>query len=286
VRFGRHPSRSPQVPGAASDTAGHIDGHDARPDRLRIQLRDARIAVAEAARSTAEAANRTKTEFLATMSHELRTPLNAISGYVGLMELGIHGPLTAEQRVDLGRIRQCQSHLLGLIGNVLAYAKLDADAERYETDSVAIADVFAACEALTAPQVRAKRLAIEYIDSQPGLVACADAEKVRQVMLNLVSNAVKFTDAGGRVKIEAVAYGDRVAVRVSDTGCGIAAGHIARVFQPFVQVDPTLTRRNDGTGLGLAISRVLARGMGGDLIVESVVSVGSTFTMWFPIALS
>jgi signal transduction histidine kinase len=246
--------------------------------------RDQRVLDAEAGRSAAEAANRTKAEFLAALSHELRTPLNAIGGYVELMELGIHGTLTTEQRFDLDRILQCQKHLLGLIGRVLAYAKLDAEAEQYEAVSVPLNEVFAACDALTAPLIRAKQLDVRYIGRQRRLVACADAEKVRQIMLNLVSNAVKFTDPAGHVIIEAAAHGDTVVVRVTDSGCGITADQIDRVFQPFVQLDTRLAHRHEGTGLGLAISRLLARGMGGDLIVESVSGVGSTFTMSLPAA--
>jgi signal transduction histidine kinase len=246
--------------------------------------RDQRVADAEAARIAAEAANRTKAEFLAAMSHELRTPLNAIGGYVELMELGIHGSLTTEQRFDLDRILQCQKHLLGLIGRVLAYAKLDAEAEQYEAVSVPLDDVFAACEALTAPLIRGKQLHVRYIGRQRRLVARADAEKVRQIMLNLVSNAVKFTDPGGHVTIEAAAEGEKVVVRIVDSGCGIRADQIDRVFQPFVQLDTRPAHRHEGTGLGLAISRLLARGMGGDLIAESVSGVGSTFTMSLPAA--
>jgi signal transduction histidine kinase len=251
------------------------------PDK---QSRDQRLADAEAARIAAEAANRTKAEFLAAMSHEFRTPLNAIGGYVELMELGIHGTLTAEQRFDLDRILQCQKHLLGLIGRVLAYAKLDAEAEQYEAVPVLLSDVFAACDALTAPLVRVKQLTVRYIVRQRRLVARADAEKVRQIMLNLVSNAVKFTDPGGHVTVEAAAQGENIVVRVADSGCGIRADHIDRVFQPFVQLDTRPAHRHEGTGLGLAISRLLARGMRGDLIVESVSGVGSTFTMLLPAA--
>jgi signal transduction histidine kinase len=248
------------------------------------QSRDQRVADAEAARVAAEAANRTKAEFLAAMSHELRTPLNAIGGYVELMELGIHGSLTTEQRFDLDRILQCQKHLLGLIGRVLDYAKLDAEAEQYEAMPVPLDDVFAACEALTAPLILAKQLDVRYIGRQRRLVARADAEKVRQIMLNLVSNAVKFTDPGGHLTIEAAAQSEKVIVRIADSGCGIRANQIDRVFQPFVQLDTRPAHRHEGTGLGLAISRLLARGMGGDLIVESIFGVGSTFTMSLPAA--
>jgi signal transduction histidine kinase len=248
----------------------------------RPGARRGRAPDADAARRTAETANRTKAEFLATMSHELRTPLNAIGGYIEILELDVHGTLTTEQRLDVTRIRRCQAHLMGLIGQVLTYAKLDAQAEQYETVPVSIDDLFTACDVLTAPLVREKRLDVQYVSSDQSLQAYADADKLRQIVLNLVSNAVKFTDSGGHVTVAAAAHGDSVVVRVTDTGCGIRADQIERVFQPFVQVDTTRDRRRQGTGLGLAISRLLARGMGGDLVVESIVGVGSTFTVSLP----
>jgi PAS domain S-box-containing protein len=237
-------------------------------------------AEAEAARRRADEANRAKGEFLAVMSHELRTPLNAIGGYAELMELGLHGPVTPEQLQALERVRRAQRHLLGLINGVLNYAKVDAGAVHYAVEEVPLDEVLAACASLMAPQVRAKGLALRQA-SRP-VRALADREKVQQVVLNLLSNAVKFTDAGGEVTLE----GDAVAgaaglvrVRVADTGRGIPAGQLERVFQPFVQVDARLTRAHEGTGLGLAISRDLARGMGGDLAAESEPGRGSTFTL-------
>ena len=217
------------------------------------------------------------------MGSKSYTPLSAIGGYIEILEMGIHGTLTAEQRLDLTRIRSCQAHLMGLIGQVLAYEKLDAQAELYEMVPVSLDDLFSACEVLTAPLARAKRLDIQYVSSDRPLRAYADADKARQIVVNLLSNAVKFTDAGGHVMVRAVACGDLVVVRVTDTGCGISADQTERVFQPFVQVNTTLDRRHQGTGLGLAISRLLAQGMGGDLVVESVVGVGSTFTLSLPI---
>jgi len=237
---------------------------------------------AEAARRAAEAASRAKSEFLAVMSHELRTPLNAIGGYAELMDMGLRGSVSPEQRTDLERIQRAQRHLLGLINGVLNYVKVDAGAVHYDVTDVSIDEVLTTCEALIAPQTHAKRLALHRTPGDARVVARADREKVQQVLLNLLSNAVKFTDAGGRVSIDWVARADSVAIRVADTGRGIAPKHLERVFQPFVQVDATLTRAHEGTGLGLAISRDLARGMGGDLTVESEPGVGSTFTLTLP----
>ena len=241
----------------------------------------------------AAAANRAKSEFLAVMSHELRTPLNAIGGYAELIELGIHGPVTAEQRTALERIQRSQRHLLGLINGVLNYARVEAGAVHYDVADVDLDEVLATCEALVAPQVRAKGLTLVHAgcDRTPEgrpLHVRADRDKVQQVVLNLLSNAVKFTESGGRVDLRCAApaaeAGPTVRVAVADTGIGIAADQLARVFEPFVQVDVRLTRTQEGTGLGLAISRDLARGMGGDLTAESVPGAGSTFTLTLPAA--
>jgi signal transduction histidine kinase len=251
--------------------------------RRRATLeRERLLGEAQVARAEAESANRAKSEFLAVMSHELRTPLHAISGYAELMEMGIHGPVTPEQRVDLARIQQGQRHLLGLINEVLNYTRVEAGAVHYAIGDVAIDEVLATCEALTAPQVRARSLALSVADTVAGLSVRADAEKLQQIVLNLLTNAVKFTEPGGRLDLSAAADGETVRMRVRDTGRGIAADHLARVFEPFVQVDTRLTRTSDGVGLGLAISRDLARGMGGDLTVESVLGTGSTFTLTLP----
>jgi PAS domain S-box-containing protein len=237
---------------------------------------------AESARRAAEAASRAKSEFLAVMSHELRTPLNAIGGYAELMEMGLRGPVSAEQQSDLERIQRAQRHLLGLINGVLNYARVDAGVVDYDITDVAVDEVLAACEVLVAPQTRAKGLGLHHEPCDATLAVRADRDKVQQIVLNLLSNAVKFTSPGGRVAFGCARRGNGVVIHVSDTGRGIAADNLERVFQPFVQVDATLTRTQEGTGLGLAISRDLARGMGGDLMVESTVGVGSTFTLTLP----
>ncbi|HEX7979211.1 MAG TPA: ATP-binding protein [Gemmatimonadaceae bacterium] len=237
---------------------------------------------AEAARRAAEAASRAKSEFLAVMSHELRTPLNAIGGYAELMEMGLRGDVTPDQRADLERIQRAQRHLLGLINGVLNYARVDAGVVNYDIADVVVDEVLSACEVLIAPQTRAKGLGLFHEPSDAALTARADQEKVQQIVLNLLSNAVKFTNPGGRITFDCARRDSVVVIHVSDTGRGIAPDNLERVFQPFVQVDSTLTRTQEGTGLGLAISRDLARGMGGDLTVESTVGVGSTFTLTLP----
>jgi PAS domain S-box-containing protein len=251
------------------------------PDGTRSGVFVHGVDVTEAmlARASAEAANRSKSEFLAVMSHELRTPLNAIDGYAELLAMGVHGPLTDEQRDDIERIRRSERHLLGLINEVLNYTRLEAGAVSYDCVAVPLDEVIATCDALTAPQRAAKKLSFSIDGCTPDLLVHADRERLQQVLLNLLSNAIKFTTAGGRITVDVVAVDDRVEVAVTDTGRGIAIEELGRIFEPFVQVDARYTRTHDGVGLGLAISRDLARGMGGDLTVASMPGVGSTFTL-------
>jgi PAS domain S-box-containing protein len=252
-------------------------------ERLLAESEHAR-ADAEAARSEAEAANRAKSEFLAVMSHELRTPLNAIGGYAELIEMGIRGPVTAQQQEDLRRIQTSQRHLLGLINEVLNYARLETGTVHFDVADVPVREAVVGAELLVAPQARSKGLTLSVTDCPPGLEVRADAEKLRQIVVNLLSNAVKFTDPGGHVEVSCDRDDARVRVRVRDTGIGIPADKIAAIFDPFVQVRADLARPHEGTGLGLAISRDLARGMGGDLAAESTPGVGSTFTLTLPAA--
>ncbi len=234
------------------------------------------------ARADAEEANRAKSEFLAAMSHELRTPLNAIGGYAELIETGVRGPVTAAQSLDLERIQRSQRHLLSLINGILDYARVDAGMMPFATEDVPMDEVLAACEALTMPQFAAAGLSFVFPRTKTLLVALADREKTQQILLNLLSNAIKFTADGGRVELTCVAEAERIVVRVTDSGRGIPADQLERVFQPFVQVDARLTRGHGGTGLGLAISRDFARGMGGDLVAISDQGKGSTFVLTLP----
>ncbi|HYW51811.1 MAG TPA: PAS domain-containing protein [Gemmatimonadaceae bacterium] len=264
----------------------------AATEAARRDAEDAKRA-AEHERERAMEANRAKSDFLTVMSHELRTPLNAIGGYTQLLQLGIRGPVTVEQHADLERIQRSQHHLLGLINGVLNYAKIEAGAVEYHIEDVDVEAVLGACEALIGPQVRSKGLTLEYRAGSRGLHVRADAEKLQQVVLNLLSNAVKFTKSGGRIALDASVIPPsadqcqreaQVEISVSDTGIGIAAHSVARVFEPFVQVDARLTRSEDGTGLGLAISRDLARGMGGEITVDTAPGAGSTFRLMVPAA--
>jgi signal transduction histidine kinase len=242
-----------------------------------------RTVEAEQLRAAAEEANHAKSAFLAVMSHELRTPLNAISGYVQLLEMGIHGPVTEAQAEALGRIARSQRHLLRLINDVLNLARIEAGRVDYAVEDVEVADAVAAVTPMVEPQMAEKGIAFS-VEVPRGLVARADGEKVQQVLLNLLGNAVKFTPSAGRVRVTAASEGGRVSVRVEDSGIGIAPERLESVFQPFVQVDVSRSRAAQGSGLGLAISRDLARGMGGDLLAESVPGEGSTFSLALPAA--
>jgi len=257
-------------------------------DRVRA-LEAAERAREEAARErdVASAANQAKAQFLAAMSHELRTPLNAIGGYVQLIDLGLHGPVTGEQQAALGRVTRAQQHLLGLINDILNYAKLESGRVEYAVDALDVRDVVAEVTPLVEPQLATRELGFDVVF--PGVLPAvwADREKLRQVLLNLLSNAAKFTEPGGRVLVDVATRDtgagggrpDLVFVRVTDTGVGVPRDKQESIFEPFVQVRATVGRLHEGTGLGLAISRDLARGMGGDLRVRSAPGLGSTFTL-------
>jgi signal transduction histidine kinase len=238
----------------------------------------------ERQRGLADEANQAKSAFLAAMSHELRTPLNAIGGYVQLLEMGIHGPVTPAQEEALGKVARSQRHLLRLINEVLNLARIEAGRVSYDLQRVTLREIVDAVLPMIEPQLTERGLAID-VDVPDSLAVRADRDKAEQVLLNLLGNAVKFTPRGGRVRVEASA-GDgvprRVQLRVEDSGVGIPADRLEQVFEPFVQVSVDPARRGEGSGLGLAISRDLARGMGGELTATSAVGRGSTFTLELP----
>lgn len=234
---------------------------------------------AERARLAAEDANRVKSEFLAVMSHELRTPLNAIGGYAELMELGVQGPVSKAQRELLERIQKNQRHLLGLINQVLNYARIETGNLRFDITDVPLNQLLSTTEALIFPQLRAKGVRYKYSACEPMVTVRADAEKLQQILLNLLANAMKFTERGGLISVAAECDDDFVKIHVHDTGIGIAPDKLAKIFEPFVQVDPNYTREYEGVGLGLAVSRDLARGMDAELDVESTEGKGSRFTV-------
>ena len=229
--------------------------------------------------ASAEAANRVKAEFLTVMSHELRTPLNAIGGYTDLLEMGVAGPVTQQQREYLERIRTSKQHLLGLINDVLNYSRIEAGHTHYQLTDVSLKEVVQSTVLMVTPQAKAKHIALGVADSESDVRAWADRFKVDQIMLNLLSNAVKFTPDGGRIQVGFQPRGGKPSITVSDTGPGIEPDSWSSIFEPFVQLERSFKNPQEGTGLGLAISRDLARGMGGDLFVESPPGQGATFTL-------
>lgn len=237
-----------------------------------------------AAQHEAESANLAKSQFLAAMSHELRTPLNAIGGYAQLLGMGVRGPVTREQRDDLARIEQSQRHLLGLINDVLEFARIEAGRVEYRLETVPVAQLLGDLEVFVRPQLSARHLDFHADQPPMDIGVRVDVDKARQILLNLLSNAVKFTAEKGRIDVGCHVSDGRVLITVSDTGVGIPPDRLDSIFEPFVQVHRTLTEPTGGVGLGLAISRDLARAMNGDLTVTSTVGKGSTFTLSLPAA--
>lgn len=234
------------------------------------------------ARRRAEQASQSKSQFLAVMSHELRTPLTAVIGYADLLASETSGELGPKQAEQVGRIRSSAWHLVSIIDEILTFARMEAGREQVRLERLDAAHLArAACELLE-PQARARGLEL-HVDVPPGpLWIRSDPGKVRQILLNLLGNAVKFTDEGG-VFLTLHPEGDEwLAFTVRDTGPGIDAEHLERIFEPFTQADQSATRLKGGTGLGLAVSRRLAHLLGGDVTVDSTVGEGSTFTLRLP----
>ncbi len=251
-------------------------------ERKKAEEAQRQLNEAQVARAEAEAANKAKTEFLAVMSHELRTPLNAIGGYAELLEMGLRGPVTQAQLEDLRKIRRSQRHLLGLINDIMNFARIETGHVSLSFDNVPVNETLAVLDALTEPQVAAKGIHYEHGRCDPALTVWADKEKTRQILINLVSNAIKFTAPGGSIRIECVQVDGTVEFKVTDTGRGIPRDKLEAIFEPFIQVNRQFTREQEGVGLGLSISRDLARMMNGDLRAESVEGQGSTFTLTLP----
>ncbi|HEU4747776.1 MAG TPA: HAMP domain-containing sensor histidine kinase [Gemmatimonadaceae bacterium] len=239
-------------------------------------------AEAEIARAEAERANNSKTDFLAVMSHELRTPLTAIMGYEELLSDGITGPVTELQRQQLGRINASARHLLGLIDEILTFARVDVGHERVRWESMSINQTLTDAASLIEPLATAKKLkyVIELLEEDQAIQT--DPTKFKQMLVNLLSNAVKFTEKG-EVRLTCAARTGMLELRIADTGVGIEAENIEHVFEPFWQEEQPATRKVGGTGLGLSVTRKLARLLGGEVTVASRLGAGTTFLLRLPL---
>ncbi|HJQ10137.1 MAG TPA: PAS domain-containing sensor histidine kinase, partial [Gemmatimonadaceae bacterium] len=244
------------------------------------ELREAELA-RDRALAEAERANKAKSAFLAAMSHDLRTPLNAIGGFAELAADGMYGPVTPEQRDAMGRIRRAGNHLLTLINDILSFAKIEAGRVQLQVTELSVNEVLAATALMIELQARKKGLSLEIERGSEDVRVRADRERTLQILINLLTNSVKFTDAGS-INVHWEADDGDVMIDVTDTGRGIPADRLASVFEPFVQVGRSEEEQQQGVGLGLATSRELARAMGGDLTVKSEVGRGSTFTLKLP----
>jgi two-component system, sensor histidine kinase and response regulator len=247
-------------------------------DRQRAQL----LAREQALRQDAEAANLAKGTFLAVMSHELRTPLSAIIGYEELLADGITGPVTDGQRQQLSRIKASARHLLQLIDEILMFSRAEAGREELVLEPVPLAAVVDEAVGLVMLMADDKNVSLG-VTPAPSVVVRTDRRKVRQILVNLLSNAIKFTERGGHVLLEITRSEAAVLLTVRDSGIGIPSHYLEQIFDPFWQVEQQPTRRVGGAGLGLSVSRRLARLLGGDITVESVVGRGSVFTATLPL---
>ena len=236
---------------------------------------------AEAARERAEEASRAKSAFLANMSHELRTPLGAIVGYHDLIAGEIFGPLTIEQREHLRRLRNNATHLLSVIDELLTFSRLDASREVVRAQDAKLATVIGSVSEIVAPLANAKGLELGVALPSDDIELHTDVQKLKQILINLAANAVKYTERGD-VRIACSVASGVLRVEVRDTGVGIAPQHLTAVFEPFWQV-PSASRPTGGTGLGLSVSRSLAQLLGGSLTVVSEVGKGSVFTLELPL---
>jgi signal transduction histidine kinase len=250
--------------------------------RDQLEERERKERELREAREQAESANRAKSEFLTMMSHELRTPLNAIGGYAQLLSLGVRGPVSPEQQLDLERIDRSQRHLLSLINDILNFAKIEAGHVSFDVRPVPLSSLLQSVEPLVMPQLRARDIHYSDAARDCDTTVLVDEEKARQILLNLLSNAIKFTPPSGTIAVTCEQGPADVRVTVTDSGIGIAAEKLDAIFEPFVQLERNFSSTHEGTGLGLSISRDLARRMGGELEVASTVGKGAAFTLTLP----
>ncbi len=230
----------------------------------------------------AQSASQAKSEFLASMTHELRTPLAAIVSYMEVLEGEMVGPVAPLQKSYLGRVKTAAWHLISIIGEILTFSRIEAGKEEVSVQVVDAAELARGVVELFEPQALQKGLTLAVVADAKRLALATDPTKLRQILINLLGNAMKFTDVG-EVTLRLAAADDRLTFEVRDTGPGITAADLDRIFDPFTQADQSLKRSKGGTGLGLPVSRRLAHLLGGDLSVESTPGRGATFRLWLPL---
>jgi PAS domain S-box-containing protein len=264
-----------------SEDGQHLGFGKVTRDLTERRERELRELELERHRATAEASSKAKTDFLTTMSHELRTPLNAILGYMDVLEAGVHGPLNEQQLGTIRRVRRSSKVLLALINDVLNISRIEAGHVDYRIEVFSMTEMLRDVELVMAPQYDQSQVKLTWhIDHEHSLRA--DYEKSQQILLNLLSNSLKFTPAKGEVTVTTSEENGLVFITIKDTGRGIPPEKLDNVFDRFVQVDRHLTPESQqGAGLGLAISRELARAMGGD-ITAIPANVGAIFQVSLP----
>jgi len=242
----------------------------------RKKIEELKIAVAKA-----ESADKLKSAFLATMSHELRTPLNSIIGFTGILLQKLVGPLSAEQEKQLKMVQSSALHLLNLINDVLDISKIEADQVTILQEAFEINQVFSQCLEKIQPLAVVKGLKLsKNIQHEPQVIV-SDKRRVEQILINLLNNAVKFTESGEVMLISEI-DGQNLRISVKDSGIGITPENIQTLFMPFKQIDTGLTRKYEGTGLGLSICKRLVELLGGMIWVESEIGKGSVFIFTLP----
>jgi two-component system cell cycle sensor histidine kinase PleC len=239
-------------------------------------------AISDEARRRAEAANVAKSRFLATMSHELRTPLNAIIGFSDVIQSRMFGPINDRYREYAVNILTSGNHLLGLINDVLDLSKLEAGQMELREDDVDLANVINLSMRFVESQAKKSNITLSQVIDERARYIRGDERRLRQAVVNLLANAVKFTPSGGSVRVVCAHTSTAILIVVSDTGVGMSAVDIPKAMEPFGQVDSRLSRKYEGTGLGLPLAKDLVELHGGTLTVESEVNVGTTVTIALP----
>lgn len=263
------------------EQAGELEAQVEESQMLTEELEATNVELEEVAEN-AQAANQAKGKFLAVMSHELRTPLNAIIGYADLLHSGVSGPINETQMTQLSRIRASSFHLLDLIQDVLSFSRIEAGREELRLGDIDVQQIVRDALTYVEEECRRKGLVASIAVPEENLVMITDPARLRQILLNLLTNACKFTESGS-VHLAVARDREDVTFTVSDTGPGIAQEHLELIFEPFTQVDQSMTRQKGGAGLGLPVSRRLAHLLGGELLVDSVAGRGSTFTLRLPL---